>query len=99
MQGNFLKKRSALAAAACCMMAAACSDDAVMAPAPEAPPEEAAPDPGPVTVSPNTAAGMLGTGFSLAFFAGAEDEPLDPMGGDIVPLDPAGEPIDISNTN
>lgn len=55
------------------------------------------PTPTPTAVSPSEAASRLGSGFSSAFALGRTDQPRDPVSTDIVPLDAASNPIDITN--
>jgi len=51
-------------------------------------------DPPPPT-GDGTPQGQAGAGFAAAFNQGPNDEPVDPMAGDIIPLDKTAEPIPI----
>ena len=63
--------------------------------APPTPPP--APTPPPTPTGDGTPQGQAGAGFATAFNQSPFDEPVDPIAGDIIPLDKTAEPIPIPN--
>ena len=55
------------------------------------------PTPTPTGVTPTQAASQLGSGFYAAFVAQPTAEPRNPLSTDVDAIDPAGDPIDITN--
>lgn len=91
--------KSILIAGASAVVLAGCGGDNNYSPPPTStvpppplPPPPPPPPPPPTSASPQEQAG---SGFAAAFNQAALDEPVEPVSGDIIPLDKTAEPIDI----
>jgi hypothetical protein len=82
--------RTAIASILALAVLAGCSEDDVLAPPPSPPGGGQQPPPPPPPVQT-----QFGAGFQAAFVRVRDSDPLDPADGDIIPVDPTADPIDV----